>query len=40
MKWNWQQPDWTQFTYEKEKLLPLEEQFLYENGVLIGAKNT
>lgn len=38
MKWNWQQSDWTQFTYKKEELTSLEEEFLHGNGVLIGAK--
>jgi Fic family protein len=37
MKWNWQQKDWPDFTYESTKIDTLEKQFLQSSGVLIGA---
>lgn len=37
MQWNWQQPDWPNFTYDKEALEPLEQRFLKESGIIIGA---
>ena len=35
--WNWQQKDWPQFSYNKEELAPLEDQFLYNAGLLKGS---
>jgi Fic family protein len=37
MKWNWQQVDWPEFTYDKAQLEPLEAQFLKSEGILLGA---
>src|SRR5271165_480552 len=37
MKWNWQLPDWPNFTWDKARLAVAEEQFLVGGGVLIGA---
>lgn len=37
MTWNWQQPDWPQFTYDAKVLEPLERQFLLHSGEFIGA---
>src|SRR5258708_1523177 len=37
MPWNWQQPDWPEFTYDRAALEPLEEQFLRRSGEFIGA---
>jgi Fic family protein len=37
MPWNWQQPDWPQFTYDAAALEPLEKQFLLQSGEFIGA---
>ncbi|HEY6256963.1 MAG TPA: DUF4172 domain-containing protein, partial [Xanthobacteraceae bacterium] len=37
MTWNWQQPDWPNFTYDSKALEPLERQFLVQSGELIGA---
>ena len=36
MPWNWQQPDWPQFTYDAAALEPLEKQFLLQSGEFIG----
>ncbi len=36
MAWNWQQPDWPSFTWEKTCLLKAEELFLIESGVFAG----
>ncbi|HEY4960604.1 MAG TPA: Fic family protein [Terriglobales bacterium] len=36
MKWNWQLPDWPNFTWDKARLAVAEEQFLVGGGVLIG----
>jgi Fic family protein len=38
MTWNWQQPDWPDFTYDSEVLQPLERQFLLQSGEFIGAR--
>ena len=27
-KWNWQQNDWPHFTYDKEKIAPLEREYI------------
>lgn len=37
MTWNWQQPDWACFSYDKSCLEPLEAQLLHKSGVLFGA---
>ena len=37
MRWNWQQSDWPQFTYDAEAMLSLEADFLRGSGILIGA---
>ncbi|WP_199556456.1 Fic family protein [Sandaracinobacteroides hominis] len=37
MRWNWQQPDWPQFTYDAEALRLQEQQFLKGAGIVLGA---
>jgi Fic family protein len=37
MPWNWQQPDWPEFTYDPAALEPLERRFLLQSGEFIGA---
>jgi Fic family protein len=37
MAWNWQQPDWPEFTYDSTILEPQERQFLIDSGEFIGA---
>src|SRR5262252_6437299 len=37
MTWNWQQPDWPNFTYDTKALEPLEQQFLRQAGEFVGA---
>jgi Fic family protein len=37
MTWNWQQPDWPNFTYDSKLLEPLEQNFLLRSGEFIGA---
>ena len=37
MKWNWQQSNWPQFTFEPRALEELERQFLLRSGEFIGA---
>jgi Fic family protein len=37
MIWNWEQPDWPNFTYDSMALEPLERQFLLQSGEFIGA---
>ncbi|MFG0283804.1 MAG: Fic family protein [Phycisphaerales bacterium JB039] len=36
MAWNWQQPDWPNFTWSAPRLARAEERFLLGAGVLIG----
>src|SRR5438132_13823004 len=36
MPWNWQQPDWPDFTYDSAVLEPLEKQFLLQSGEFVG----
>jgi len=36
MKWNWQQKDWPYFSYNKDLLEKLEDEFLYQSGLLVG----
>jgi Fic family protein len=37
MSWNWEKPDWPNFTYNSTALEPLERQFLLQSGEFIGA---
>lgn len=37
MIWNWQQPDWPNFTYNKAKLADFERHLLLNAGILFGA---
>ncbi len=37
MTWNWEQPDWPNFTYDSGALELLEKEFLLRSGELIGA---
>lgn len=37
MAWNWEQPDWPEFSYEAKALAPLEQQFLLQSGEFVGA---
>jgi Fic family protein len=37
MTWNWERPDWPNFTYDSVALEPLEKQFLLQSGEFIGA---
>jgi len=37
MRWNWQHENWPQFTYQREKFLQFERQFLEQAGVLYGS---
>ena len=36
MTWNWQLPDWSDFTWNKARLALAEQQFLVGGGVLLG----
>jgi Fic family protein len=36
MSWNWEKPDWPEFTYDAAALEPLEKQFLLHSGEFIG----
>jgi Fic family protein len=36
MVWNWQQPDWHTFTWDRSRLAAAEQQFLVGGGVLVG----
>jgi Fic family protein len=36
MTWNWQQPDWPNFDWDRLRMTPAEEQFLLGAGVAIG----
>ncbi len=36
MVWNWQQPDWPVFTWNRSRLEAAEQQFLVGGGVLVG----
>ena len=36
MTWNWQQPEWPNFSYDKRQLEDLEARFLYDSGLLFG----
>ena len=37
MRWIWQQPGWPEFSWNQERLAPLEARFLHESGRTIGA---
>lgn len=37
MTWNWERPDWPDFSYKSKALEPLEQQFLLQSGELVGA---
>jgi Fic family protein len=37
MTWNWEKPDWPNFTHDSGALEPLEKQFLLKSGEFIGA---
>jgi Fic family protein len=37
MAWNWQRPDWPNFTFDSGVLDPLEKRFLLQSGEFIGA---
>jgi Fic family protein len=37
MAWNWEQPDWPEFTYDSTALQPLQDLFLRQSGEFIGA---
>jgi Fic family protein len=37
MAWNWERPDWPNFTYDSGAMEPLEKQFLLRSGEFIGA---
>lgn len=37
MRWNWEQPDWPNFSWDRTRLVQAEEQFLRGTGVLIGS---
>ena len=35
-RWNWQQDDWRQFTWNDKLIIPYEEQFLHNSGLMLG----
>lgn len=37
MTWNWQKPDWPNFSYDSKGLEPLEHRFLLQSGEFVGA---
>ena len=37
MTWNWQQPDWPNFSWDAPRLRKAEEHFLVGTGVFAGA---
>jgi Fic family protein len=37
MSWNWRQPDWPKFKWDRSRITAAEEQFLLGAGVAIGA---
>ena len=37
MNWNWEKPDWPNFTYDSTALMPLEKRFLLQSGEFICA---
>jgi len=36
MRWNWQQPDWPNFTWDESRLVKAEERFLLGGGQFLG----
>ena len=36
MVWNWQQPDWPNFSWDRGRLVTAEQEFLVGGGVLVG----
>ncbi len=36
MAWNWEQPDWPLFAYDKGQMEPLEKEFLLRSGEFLG----
>lgn len=36
MVWNWQQPDWPNFSWDRDRLATAEQAFLVGGGVLVG----
>jgi len=36
MIWNWEKPDWPNFSWDNARLAKAEEQFLLESGVFVG----
>ncbi len=36
MKWNWQNPDWPHFTWDRSRIAVAEDQFLLGAGIAIG----
>jgi len=37
MTWNWQRPNWPNFSYDSKVLEPLEQKFLLRSGEFVGA---
>src|ERR1700733_898431 len=37
MTWNWLQPDWPDFTWNRERLAAAEKEFVLGSGVFLGA---
>ena len=37
MTWNWQRPDWPHFAWDESRLAKVEERFLLEAGIFVGA---
>ena len=37
MAWNWQNPEWPNFTWDRRRIESAEEQFLLGSGVVIGS---
>ncbi|MEA3277534.1 MAG: Fic family protein [Pseudomonadota bacterium] len=37
MRWNWQQPNWPDFTYDSAALADMELRLLHQSGILFGA---
>jgi hypothetical protein len=36
MTWNWQQPDWPNFSWDEARMRKAEEHFLVGTGVFVG----
>lgn len=37
MHWNWEQKDWPNFRWDCNVLAPLEAQFIYRSGIMVGS---